>query len=123
MRPGVLAAADLPYESETRMPRPRPPLRLLLLALCALLAGAGLVPGPERAAPPAAAPAAPPAAASVDSAFGVDGAMRWPEWGTFAQPAAAVVDSGAGWVREDFAWGLIEPAPGQFAWEATDRMV
>lgn len=57
------------------------------------------------------------------SPFGVAGVMRWPNWGTLDQPARAMVDTGGSWVREDFVWGLIEPRPGQFNWEATDRIV
>jgi hypothetical protein len=49
--------------------------------------------------------------------------MRWPDWGTFDRPAAALADTGAAWDREDFVWGLIEPREGQFNWTATDRIV
>ncbi len=99
------------------MPLRRPTWLLVLVVLCGILAG--LPAGPARgAAAGAAAPGPAP-----DPAFGIDGAMRWPAWGTFAQPAAVARQAGAAWVREDFAWGLIEPHPGQFSWEATDRLV
>src|SRR3954471_21833665 len=64
--------------------------------------------------------AAPP---DSKSPFGVAGAMRWPDWGSFDQPASALAETGAGWDREDFVWGLIEPHEGQFDWTATDRIV
>jgi hypothetical protein len=63
------------------------------------------------------------AAPNAASPFGVVGAMRWPNWGTFHAPADAVLAAGGGWVREDFVWGLIEPTPGHFQWTATDRIV
>src|SRR5437867_3898678 len=68
---------------------------------------------------------APPSATAPDpkSPFGVAGAMRWPDWGTFDRPAAALADTGAAWDREDFVWGLIEPREGHFNWTATDRLV
>jgi hypothetical protein len=49
--------------------------------------------------------------------------MRWPNWGTFHLPADAMLDTGGSWVREDFAWGLIEPKPGQLDWTGADRIV
>jgi|SRR5688572_22658346 len=58
-----------------------------------------------------------------NSPFGVAGVMRWPVWGTIHQPADVMLQSGGAWVREDFAWGQIEPRPGQFAWEGPDRVV
>jgi hypothetical protein len=62
-------------------------------------------------------------APNPQSPYGIDGVMRWPTWGTFGQPADLMLQTGAGWVREDFAWGLIEPHPGAFDWLATDRIV
>ena len=49
--------------------------------------------------------------------------MRWPVWGTFDQPADLMLKTGGAWVRDDFAWSLIEPARDQFDWTATDRIV
>jgi hypothetical protein len=49
--------------------------------------------------------------------------MRWPVWGTLNQPADLMLQTTASWVREDFAWGQIEPQPGRFAWEGPDRVV
>jgi hypothetical protein len=66
---------------------------------------------------------APAAAPNTLSPFGIDGVMRWPDWGSFSRPADFALGTGAAWVREDFAWGLIEPHPNQFAWTATDRIV
>ncbi len=74
-----------------------------------------------RAALPASAPGA--VAPNAASPFGVAGVMRWPDWGTFGQPADTMLNTGGSWVREDFAWGLIEPRKGQFDWTATDRIV
>jgi hypothetical protein len=67
--------------------------------------------------------AAPVAHPDPKSPFGVAGAMRWPDWGSFDRPADALLDTGAGWDREDFLWGLIEPHENQFDWTATDRIV
>lgn len=36
---------------------------------------------------------------------------------------AAIVDSGATWVRIDIDWSVIEPRPGRFDWRATDRAI
>ncbi|MDQ6693988.1 MAG: glycosyl hydrolase [Chloroflexota bacterium] len=58
-----------------------------------------------------------------DSPFGVAGVMRWPDWGTFNQPADAMLQTGGSWVREDFAWGLIEPRENSWNWTPTDRIV
>src|SRR5690349_20866454 len=57
------------------------------------------------------------------SPFGVAGVMRWPDWGSFDRPATAMLDTGGSWVREDFAWGLIEPHDSVYDWNATDRIV
>jgi|GEM_PF-2149656 len=65
----------------------------------------------------------PPFTPGVGSPFGVAGAMRWPNWGTFDQPAELAAQTGAGWVVEDFVWGLIEPKRGQFEWTGSDRFV
>lgn len=59
----------------------------------------------------------------TSSPYGVAGAMRWPDWGSFSQPADALTQTGAAWDREDFVMGLIEPAEGRFDWTATDRLV
>ncbi len=64
--------------------------------------------------------AAPP---DPKSPFGIAGAMRWPDWGTFDRPADALLQTGAAWDREDFVWSLIEPHENQFDWTATDRIV
>jgi hypothetical protein len=65
----------------------------------------------------------PPYTPGVGSPFGVVGAMRWPSWGTFGQPAELAAQTGTGWVVEDFVWGLIEPKRGQFEWTGSDRFV
>ena len=57
------------------------------------------------------------------SAFGIAGAMRWPDWGSFDKPADTLLDSGAAWVRADFAWAQLEPQEGVFTWEGSDRIV
>jgi hypothetical protein len=59
----------------------------------------------------------------ASSPFGIAGVMRWPDWGSFSQPADAFMGTGAAWVREDFAWGLIQPTEQRFDWTATDRIV
>src|SRR3954463_6466396 len=56
------------------------------------------------------------------SSFGLAGAMRWPDWGTFSRPADGLLDAGAAWAREDFNWSLIEPREGQYSFTATDRI-
>lgn len=91
---------------------------LILLALtCTLLVR------PMAATTPTAHADDAPAAPDASSPFGVAGVMRWPVWGTFDQPADLMLKTGGAWVREDFAWSLIEPAPDQFDWTATDRIV
>jgi hypothetical protein len=74
---------------------------------------------------PAFAPAGTRAAETptLKGAFGIAGVMRWPSWGSFGHPADAFQKTGATWVREDFAWGLIQPAPDRWEWTATDRIV
>jgi hypothetical protein len=62
-------------------------------------------------------------APDANSPFGVAGVMRWPNWGTMHQPADMMLQTGGAWVREDFAWGQIEPKPGQFDWGGSDRVV
>lgn len=59
----------------------------------------------------------------ASSPFGIAGAMRWSDWGSFSRPADAFMQTGAAWDREDFVWGLIQPAEGRFEWTATDRLV
>jgi hypothetical protein len=66
---------------------------------------------------------APQGAPNPQSPFGIAGVMRWPDWGTFGRPADFMLQTNAGWVREDFAWGLIQPRPDAFDWTATDRIV
>ncbi|HET6312397.1 MAG TPA: glycosyl hydrolase [Chloroflexia bacterium] len=69
------------------------------------------------------AQAAPAYAPDPASPFGIAGVMRWPDWGSFSQPADAFMQTGAAWVREDFAWGLIQPTEQRYEWTATDRIV
>ncbi|HEY0068692.1 MAG TPA: hypothetical protein VGE04_01845, partial [Chloroflexia bacterium] len=75
----------------------------------------------SAAMPHAQAAAAP--APDASSPFGIAGVMRWPDWGSFSQPVDAFLETGAAWVREDFAWGLIQPTEQKFEWTATDRIV
>src|SRR5258708_13830961 len=42
-----------------------------------------------------AAPAASPAAPNAQSPFGIDGVMRWPNWGSFSPPAALILRTGS----------------------------
>jgi hypothetical protein len=35
----------------------------------------------------------------------------------------AIARAGMQWIRADFAWAAIEPAPGEFRWEASDRLM
>lgn len=106
------------------MPTPHRTTRSILLALlltCLALTGAQ----PYSAALATGASALSPQSSvlSPASPFGVVGAMRWPEWGSFTRPADAVLETGASWIREDFVWGLIEPKEGRYEWTATDRIV
>ena len=43
--------------------------------------------------------------------------------GHFRTARRLAAANNAGWVREDFAWGLIQPRPDSFDWTATDRIV
>lgn len=36
---------------------------------------------------------------------------------------SAVAESGAGWVRFDIDWSIVEPARGRFDWSGTDRVI
>lgn len=36
---------------------------------------------------------------------------------------AVLVDSGAGWARQDFWWSLVEPRRGEFVWDDFDRAI
>ncbi len=100
---------------------------LMALPAAPVVPGAGrgpaalpVLPAPIAVAAPATGPAA---SVSMVSPFGVAGVMRWPDWGTFQLPADTFAQTGATWVREDFVWGLIQPAPDRFQWTATDRIV
>jgi hypothetical protein len=94
----------------------------LILAIwlaCTLVLATPSTPAATLSAPGQAVSAAP----NPQSPFGIAGVMRWPTWGTFGWPADLMLQTGAGWVREDFAWGLIQPRPDAFDWLATDRIV
>ncbi|MEO8286635.1 MAG: glycosyl hydrolase [Chloroflexota bacterium] len=91
----------------------------LVMVLITLLPG---IPGITVRASTLASTSAPTSAPDASSPFGVAGVMRWPDWGSFSRPVDAMLDTGGTWVREDFAWGLIEPRQGQFDWTATDRI-
>ncbi len=96
--------------------------QMLALVIAAVTACVLLLAIPTTHTDTLAAPAASQAVPNPQSPFGIDGVMRWPDWGTFSQPADLMLQTGGSWVREDFAWGLIEPHPGQFSWTATDRI-
>lgn len=96
------------------------PGRTLVMVLIIAFVFAGSVARAPISAPSARAEASGP---NPNSPFGVAGAMRWPDWGTFDRPASAILDTGASWAREDFVWGLIEPRENAFDWTATDRIV
>jgi beta-xylosidase len=93
-------------------------LRRLACLLCALVLLSALPPSVT-----ANSRAAGPPTPNPDTPFGIAGVMRWPDWGTFGKPADVFRQTGATWVREDFAWGLIQPAPDRWDWTATDRIV
>jgi hypothetical protein len=88
---------------------------MLRLCLCLLLAGALLF-------APAIAPAAD--AAVPKGFFGVmaNGPLDDPAVDLDAQAVRMKASGVQSW-RVEMAWDLIEPAPGQFAWAATDRKV
>ncbi|MFQ5806091.1 MAG: endo-1,4-beta-xylanase [Phycisphaerae bacterium] len=71
------------------------------------------------------------AAAKKNSPFGIHG-PTYSHWLAFGHPNLwlegearfrLLVDSGAGWARQDFWWGLVEPEQGKFAWDDFDRAV
>ncbi|HUP28307.1 MAG TPA: beta-galactosidase, partial [Chloroflexia bacterium] len=111
------------------MSRAKRPNRILslLLVLFSILAFTVGAADPSIAGPSAyAAPGASTfgvASPQSSSPYGVAGVMRWPDWGTFGRPADAMLETGGSWIREDFAWGLIEPREGQQNWTPTDRIV
>jgi hypothetical protein len=88
---------------------------MLRLCLCLLVAGALLF-------VPAVAPAA--NAAVPEGFFGVmvNGPLDDPAVDLDAQAARMKASGVQSW-RVEMAWDLVEPAPGQFAWAATDRKV
>lgn len=44
-------------------------------------------------------------------------------WEEGAARLRVLEDSGAGWARQDFWWGLVEPEPGKFQWDDFDRAI
>lgn len=104
-------------------------LRQLALGLALLL---GIAPGADRTAAAAGiSPGPPAAAAQVRGLVGpqttlgvvanaVSRAQSAPGAPLFAELLAA---GGAHWVREEFRWDLIEPAPGRWTWGAHDGAV
>lgn len=92
-----------------------------ILLLLALLLAVNASPKPTLAEP--AAIVNPPAVMPLDSSpFGLNThlATRYPELDTIDVPAEAVLQSGAGWAREDVHWYRIEPEPGVWDWSYTD---
>jgi hypothetical protein len=99
------------------------PKSLLLLALTALLLWAAIAP---TAAPADDTPDGSPALAAVplDAApFGLNThlATRYPDPSSMAVPAERVLQSGAGWAREDIHWWRIQPTPSTWDWTFTDE--
>jgi hypothetical protein len=61
------------------------------------------------------------AAATAGDMVGVNAQLLWQ-----SDPSAdvrAIVGVGIRWIRADFAWAAIEPEPGIFRWEASDRLM
>jgi hypothetical protein len=90
----------------------------------------GLIPGTGRAAAPASAPLVARGAAARGLvgpsltlgvvANAVSRAHAAPDQPIFTDLLTA---SGARWVREEFRWDLVEPAPGRWDWDAHDDAV
>src|SRR5436190_2766757 len=104
--PTLLKGQEMPHSRRTRF------IYLLLLVVLLVAANSALSPHSSVVASPP----------NYKSPFGIAGAMRWPDWSSFDRPADAVMQTGGAWVREDFAWSLIEPREGQQDWTATDRI-
>jgi hypothetical protein len=89
---------------------------LRFLVVPVLLMASLLAPLPMRAAPQA---------APGQSAFGVNShiATRYPDPSSFNVPVDNLAQMEAGWVREDFQFGRIEPQPGSYDWLFHDNAV
>jgi polysaccharide biosynthesis protein PslG len=86
----------------------RPPC-VLLLAVCALGASA------------ASATAAP--GDYFDGRVGVSSHLVWHGSSEAAAEMRRLKSGSVDWVREDFRWDLVEPAPGSFDWRRTDNLM
>jgi hypothetical protein len=61
------------------------------------------------------------AAAGEESPFGIN--VHLPQGPRLGYLLDRVAESGAGWVRIDFVWALIEPEPGVEEWRAYDELI
>lgn len=95
----------------------------LYLCLCALLLAAGLLHRfdleagrPQQTAPPQSDLAGLPFAG-----VNIDLAAYTPE--ARGHALSELTAAGFGWVRQRFDWGLLEPAPGVYAWDEADAWI
>ncbi len=88
----------------------------LLLPLTLLLASSAVAPRPLPQ------PRERPAAPQVAPSFGLNThlATRYPDPTSMQVPAAIVAQLGVQWVREDFHWHRVQPAPDVWDWRFTD---
>lgn len=97
---------------------------LVWLALTVVLAGSGLWLGvtlrQRLAAMPGLSPRVPLAA---DKSYGVSADLSGLAPDELAAALVRMRAGGLRWVRQPFRWAAIEPAPGQFEWQAYDRVV
>lgn len=99
------------------------PRSFLLLVLYALVLWMTMTP---QAAPAAVTPLdlpAPPVQPLDAAPFGLNThlATRYPDIETMHAAADRIVESGAGWAREDIHWWRIQPGPTTWNWEFTDQ--
>ena len=97
---------------------------LAWMAVALVLVGVGVWLGitlrQRVAAMPGLAPQVPLAA---DKSYGVSTDLTGLSADELASALARMRAGGLRWVRQPFRWAVIEPAPGQFEWQAYDRVV
>lgn len=85
--------------------------RMLAIFIPLMLVTGLVQPAPMRAAP-------------GNSDFGVNSHLGATlDAGRNTRPLDILAEVSAGWVREEFVWGQIEPRPGEFDWSRFDRVV
>lgn len=125
MHPRVLKEAAVSADRNLE-DRRRTPATLVLLVVILLI---GVVASFTRPAPAQPAVAAAPNAAADHAGsaarFGVaaGGIIQWASDRDLARELDGIVALGAGWIRFDLKWVVIEPRKGVYNWKVHDRIV